>query len=69
MVLAAGTNRHGPDRVLCAVLRERDEYRRSGAVATTVNGTTYFKVGSACYQPFYGRSDVIIQIVSNPSGS
>jgi len=38
-------------------------------VATTVNGATYFSFGGAYYQPFYGGSDVIYQIVSNPSAS
>ena len=54
---------------LAAVLRGRNEYRCSGAVATTVNGATYFTFGGGYYQPFYGGSDVIYQIVSNPSGS
>jgi hypothetical protein len=69
MVLAAGQNRHGLDHVYYGVLRGRNEYRRSGAVATTVNGATYFTFGGGYYQPFYGGSDVIYQIVSNPSAS
>lgn len=38
----------------------------SGAVGRELNGIQYFEYGGVWYQPFYGGSDIIYRIVSNP---
>ena len=38
----------------------------SGAVARQIHDTQYFEYGGVWYQPFYGGSDVIYRVVSNP---
>jgi len=39
----------------------------SGAVATTINGSSYFTYGGAYYQPFYSGGEVSYTIVANPT--
>jgi hypothetical protein len=37
-----------------------------GAVNENINGTTYFRFGSAYYRPFYSGSSVIYEVVAKP---